>query len=234
MLEYNVYCDESCHLERDRSNVMVLGAVYCPQKKLKEINKRIIDFKEKYGINPNSEIKWTKISELKKDVYLDIIDYFFDDDDLSFRAVIADKTQLNHEHYRQTHDQWYYKIYFNMLKTIFDPMSTYNIYVDIKDTHSYDKSQNLLRIMRNNKYDFSGKIIRKIQPIRSNEVQIMQITDILIGALAYENRTDLNLKCNVGKLEVIKKIKKRSGYELKRTTLSREPKMNILKWESKL
>ena len=24
---YNVYCDETCHLEHDNSNVMVLGAV---------------------------------------------------------------------------------------------------------------------------------------------------------------------------------------------------------------
>ena len=35
---YNVYCDETCHLEHDNSNVMVLGAVWCPQSKLKEIN----------------------------------------------------------------------------------------------------------------------------------------------------------------------------------------------------
>ncbi|MEE1211777.1 MAG: hypothetical protein UHO11_04695 [Treponema sp.] len=25
MTEYNFYCDESCHLEHDNSNVMVLG-----------------------------------------------------------------------------------------------------------------------------------------------------------------------------------------------------------------
>ena len=38
---YNVYCDETCHLENDGINVMVLGAVWCPQRKLKEINQRI-------------------------------------------------------------------------------------------------------------------------------------------------------------------------------------------------
>ena len=25
----NLYCDESCHLERDHQPVMVLGVVYC-------------------------------------------------------------------------------------------------------------------------------------------------------------------------------------------------------------
>ena len=35
---YNVYCDESCHLEHDHQNVMALGAVWCPLDKVREIN----------------------------------------------------------------------------------------------------------------------------------------------------------------------------------------------------
>ncbi|NHQ60865.1 DUF3800 domain-containing protein [Chlorobium sp. BLA1] len=27
---FNIYCDESCHLENDRHKAMVLGAVWCP------------------------------------------------------------------------------------------------------------------------------------------------------------------------------------------------------------
>lgn len=30
-MKYNVYCDESCHLEHDNSSVMILGAMYCPE-----------------------------------------------------------------------------------------------------------------------------------------------------------------------------------------------------------
>ncbi len=30
---FNVYCDESCHLENDQQNVMVLGAVWCQLEK---------------------------------------------------------------------------------------------------------------------------------------------------------------------------------------------------------
>ena len=30
---FNVYCDESCHLEHDRQKVMVLGAIWCPLEK---------------------------------------------------------------------------------------------------------------------------------------------------------------------------------------------------------
>ena len=30
---FNVYCDESCHLEHDRQKVMVLGVIWWPLEK---------------------------------------------------------------------------------------------------------------------------------------------------------------------------------------------------------
>lgn len=38
---YNVYCDESCHLENDHQPAMVLGAVWCPLEKARDIAIRI-------------------------------------------------------------------------------------------------------------------------------------------------------------------------------------------------
>jgi hypothetical protein len=34
---FNNYCYESCHLPRDGQKAMVLGAVWCPQDKTREI-----------------------------------------------------------------------------------------------------------------------------------------------------------------------------------------------------
>lgn len=97
MNEYNIYCDESCHLENDHQKVMVLGASWCPANRVREISSRIREIKQKHGFNPNFEIKWTKVSPSKEDFYKDIIDYFFDDDNLHFRALIVpDKSVLNH------------------------------------------------------------------------------------------------------------------------------------------
>ncbi len=49
----NVYCDESCHLEHDRQKAMVLGAIWCPLDKsreiavrLREIKATVVDLKE--------------------------------------------------------------------------------------------------------------------------------------------------------------------------------------------
>ncbi|MFW6098903.1 MAG: DUF3800 domain-containing protein, partial [Thermodesulfobacteriota bacterium] len=92
---YNIYCDESCHLENDRQTVLVLGGVWCPLNKTREIAVRLREIKKKHGMPSPFEMKWTKVSPAKKELYLDLIDYFFDDDDLHFRALIVpDKGKL--------------------------------------------------------------------------------------------------------------------------------------------
>ena len=232
---YNVYCDETCHLEHDGINDMVIGAVWCPQDKLREINQRIQKIKIRNGISPSAEMKWTKISPAKVQAYKDVIDYFFDDDDLHFRAIIIrDKTKLNHAAFHQTHDEWYYKMYFDMLKVILSPEDQYEIYIDIKDTHSYQKAQKLKEVCSNSMYDFSQNVIRRLQPVRSDEIQIMQLVDILIGAVGYENRIfPEEFVKSQAKLDIINLIKKRSNYSLSRTTLLREEKCNLFIWDAR-
>lgn len=230
-VEYNIYCDESCHLEKDDSKVMVLGAVWCPVLKKTEIFTRINEIKAKHKLSPTFEIKWNKVSKAKVDFYIDLIDYFFDDDDLHFRAlVVPDKTILNHSYFNQTHDHFYYKMYFDLLKVILDPHYSYNIYLDIKDTKSQEKVEELQNVLRNTHYDFSRQIVKKIQQVRSHEVALLQITDLLIGAITYTHR---NLNSNPAKLAIIDKIKKRSGYNLMHSTLYKEDKVNLFIWKGK-
>lgn len=233
MEDINIYCDESCHLEKDNINVMVIGSVWCPKKKVKDITKRIIDIKLENNTPKNAEIKWNKIGPAKERLYMSLINYFFDDDDLHFRAIIIpDKSILDHDKYNQTHDDFYYKMYFDMLKTILSPINVHNIYIDIKDNHSYKKAQKLREVCCNNVYDFSKRIIKKIQPVRSREVQILQLADIIIGAVSYVNRKfPENFQKSQTKIKIINKIRERSGYSLNRTTLYKEDKVNLLMWD---
>jgi hypothetical protein len=230
-LEHNIYCDESCHLPNDNSEIMVLGATWCPTQKRAEIFQRIREIKTRHGLPKNFEIKWNKVSQSKVSFYLDIVNYFFDDDDIHFRAlVVPNKKELDHEKFGQDHDTFYYKMYFDLLKVILNPEHSYNIYIDIKDTNGQEKVLNLQSVLRNNHYDFKKRIVRKIQQVHSHEVELLQITDILIGAISYLHR---NLNSNEGKLAIIDKIRSRSGYSLKQSTLYKESKFNIFIWKSK-
>lgn len=160
-----------------------------------------------------------------------MLDYFFDDDDLRFRAlVVPDKAQLNHEYFDQDHDTWYYKMFFDMLKVIFLPNAQYRIYLDVKDTHSSTKLAKLHEVLCNNLYDFRRQIIARVQAVRSHEVEILQLADLMIGAVAYANR---GLCTSPAKLRLVERMRERSGYSLTRTTLLREEKVNLFRWHAR-
>lgn len=236
----NIYCDESCHLQNDNESIMAIGAVYCPISKKEEIFERLYDLKVKHNLIPKHkkndkenrayyELKWNKVSSSKLEYYKDVINYFFDDDDLQFRIlVVSDKKSIDYEKYGHTHDTFYYKMYFGMLKAILNPDFSHHIYIDIKDTRSREKVHKLEQVLRSDKYDFSKKIIKKVQQVRSHEVEILQLADLLIGAVAYVNR---ELTTSKAKNELVELIKKRSRYSLTKSTLLKERKFNIFIWQ---
>ncbi|MET5117147.1 DUF3800 domain-containing protein [Klebsiella pneumoniae] len=138
---FNVFCDESCHLLNDHQEVMVIGATWCPDSITKKIGRDIRAIKVKHGLSQDFEIKWTKVSNSKIDFYLDIVDYFFSNQALRFRAVVVPhKSRLDHDRFNQDHNTFYYKICFYLLKNIIENQNFYRIYLDIKDTrHRKDR-----------------------------------------------------------------------------------------------
>jgi hypothetical protein len=231
MTTFNVYCDESCHLLNDHQRVMVLGAVWCAAAKSREIAVRIREIKTRHGLRPTVEVKWTKVSPSKRQLYVELVDYFLDDDDLHFRAlVVPDKGALDHAAFKQTHDDWYFKMYFQLLKGVIDPAARYRIYLDIKDTRSAAKVEKLHEVLSNTHYDFAREIVERIQTVRSHEVELLQLADLLIGAVSYVNR---GLSGNAGKEAVIARLRKRSGKTLTVSTFPRESKVNIFRWTAR-
>ena len=237
----NIYCDESCHLQNDHQTIMALGAVACPASKKHEIFNRLIDLKKKHNLIPKHikdpkqnravyEIKWNKVSEGKLAFYKDVIDYFFDNDTLNFRVLIVpDKQHLDYRRFNLDHDQFYYRMYFSMLKAMLNPDCGHNIFIDIKDTRSCEKVHKLEQVLRNDRYDYSKEIIKKIQQVRSHEVELIQLADLLTGAVSYLHR---ELNTSPPKLELIEQIKRRSKYTLLKSTLIKERKFNIFIWQS--
>jgi len=210
-IEYNIYCDESCHLENDSQRVMLLGAVWCQKSYVKKVSDEIREIKSSH--NARGELKWVKVSRAKQPFYEELIDYFFKIPQLHFRClVVDDKSKLNHDYFNLgSHDTFYYKMYYSMLKTILSPENKYHIYVDIKDTRSQNKVDKLREVLCNNVYDFTKQMIVNIQQIRSHESELLQLADLLIGAVSYKNR---NLKENEAKVFIVKAIENRAGQSL--------------------
>jgi hypothetical protein len=227
---FNIYCDESCHLENDHQPVMVLGALWCQLDKVRETAVRMREIKIAHGLPVNFELKWTKVSPAKLDFYMDALNYFFDEDALHFRAWVAQKGALRHADFGQTHDDWYYKMMFGLLEPLLTPDAHYRLYLDKKDTRSAAKVAKLHNTLCNNLYDFNRDIVERVQVVESHAVEHLQLADLLIGAVGYVGR---GIRGSTAKNTLIARIKERTGYSLTRPTLLREPKFNLFMWQGK-
>lgn len=223
-MDYNIYCDESCHLEHDKQPIMVVGGMWCPKEDVKKISEQIREIKNRQ--KARGEIKWVRVSRSRQDLFLEFVEYFFKTPSLNFRCLVVDeKSKLNHGYFNQgSHDSFYYKMYFYMLRNILKPEQRYNIYLDIKDTRSAQKLANLKDILCNNVYDFTQQMIGNIQNIHSHESEILQLADLFIGAISYYNR---NLSANVTKRNVVQSIMNHAGQNLSRTSPPWVDKFNL-------
>jgi len=177
---------------------MLLGSVSCAYNQVKRHTKRIKDLKQKH--NFFGEIKWSNVASSQYVFYKELLEYFFDTD-LRYRAVIVKKSKINNDAFEQDFDTFYYKMYYYLLNHNKDSMYSYNVYLDIKDTLSAYKVNKLKDIL-NTKFG----VFRNVQNIRSHESIILQITDLITGALAYNlNNKDKNVKAKMDLIELIEK-----------------------------
>lgn len=211
---FNIYCDESCHLENDHKPFMFLGSVSSAYNQVRWHTEQINELKKKH--NFYAEIKWSKVSHSKLHFYSELLDHFFATD-LKFRAVGIKKGEIKNANFDQTHDDFYYKMYYQLLNHKIDSRYAYNVYLDIKDTLSACKVRRLREIL-NIKYG----VFRNVQNIRSHESILMQLADFLTGTISYHNNN--TEKQNSAKTQLIERIKK-SGDSLDCTNYSE--KLNL-------
>jgi len=212
---FNIYCDESCHIENDHKPYMFLGSISSAYNQVKFHTEQVKELKVKH--NFYAEIKWSKVSKSKLRFYLDLVDYFFNTD-LQFRAIGVKKAKINNDAFSQTYDDFYYKMYYRLLNHNISSVYNYNVYLDIKDTLSAYKVNKLKNIL-NTKFG----VFRNVQNIRSHESLLMQIADFMMGAISYLHNDEKKL--NAAKVQIIEKIKSHCNDELMRTNYSN--KMNL-------
>jgi hypothetical protein len=217
---FNIYCDESTHLEHDGQPYMVYGYVsiaYNQMKGIKDDLKRI-----KLSHNHTSELKWTDVSDLTFPLYKDLIDYFFRTE-MNFRAVIVDKSQIDNTRPEYSFNDFYFRMYFQLLHHKIDMESTYNIYFDIKDTCSQKKLHQLKDYLKWN------ASIRNFQFIKSHESTFLQMADVIMGAINYHLRVERGTieGKSIAKRKIVQLIQNHTNLSLVRPTSKSAQKFNL-------
>jgi hypothetical protein len=223
-MEYLLFIDESCHLENDHFPAMCLGYIKVEKSEYDKIKNDLKIIKSNH--KTPMEVKWSKVSNSRINLYKDLIDYFFKSS-MQFRCILVKyKEKLDHEQFNQgSHDNFYYKLIYYLLKPN-ENGNQYKIYLDIKDTRGRAKLKKIADIFRN--YYHGNSPFSHFQHIRSEENIFIQLNDLFIGAITYKARKeDRNDGANKTKLEIIRYLEEKSGYLLNHGTEPWEEKFNI-------
>ena len=199
---------------------MLLSYISIAYPQIRLAKEEIKAIKRKF--NYTEELKWTNVHSATYKVYAELVDWFFMND-LEFRAVVVDKSQIDEKRADYSFNDFYFRMYFQLLHTKVDFQNRYNVFLDIKDTCSGEKLEKMKKIMSYN------SSIGTLQFIPSRESVFIQLADVLMGAINYNLRIQKgDVKGNViAKLKLIEKIKRHSNISLNTTTPLSRNKFNL-------
>lgn len=229
-----IYIDESCHLENDKMPLMCIGYTRIKEENYSQFKQDFKDIKIKH--KDLTEIKWNKLSMSRIELYKELIDYFFSSD-IQFRAILVkNKSKLNHQKFKRDHNSFYYTLVFLLLRNpyINNSSDKFKVFLDIKDTRGKERLVNLQKRLE---YEYTLKHDKKspfnfFQHIRSDENMFLQLADLFIGAITFKSKEE-HLKSNASrvKVEIMKYLEEKSGYNLDDGTNPMEEKFNIFDFQ---
>jgi len=220
----NIYCDESCHLEHDGCDVMGLGAIWCRSADARDLAKTISELGAKHGAK--GELKWSKVSKSHRAYYEELVDLFFKTPGLHFRCLIVEnKSKLDHEQFnRGSHDAFYYKMYYYLLRNIVSRDNQFRVFLDVKDTRGREKVATLRDVLHRGMLDFEHRTTADMQLVRSHELRLLQLADFLTGAMTCHHRRSTVTEA---KQAAIQRILAHVNTDLLRSTPPWESKFNL-------
>lgn len=210
---YNIYIDESCHLEHDKSEVMCIGYTKIANEEYLNVKQSIKEIKLKH--KSPTEIKWNKLSMSRWELYKELIDFFFASN-IEFRSVLVkNKKNLGPERFnREDKNSFYYQtLIFLLNNKVSYGEDIYRVYLDVKDTRGKTRLELLQAELLEKHKDNSP--FKYFQHLHSNENELLQLTDLFIGAICYKSRPEYKIE-NASKIKqmVVDYLEASSGYVL--------------------
>ena len=221
-MNYEIYCDESCWealYDKDSHQYAVIGGVWIPAEKRQDVKARIADLKRKYSLF--GEMKWNRICPGSVEMYKELIQYFFDDEQIRFRAICIKASEVNHERFNAGNGELgFYKFYFQLIHHWMVMGNSYQVFVDYK-TNGYQHRVKELGSILNNA---STAVLTQIQALPSEESVLIQLADVMTGAVAssFNNQGTKS----AAKQCIRELIEKHLGHGIKGTSLG-ESKFNV-------
>lgn len=221
-MKYEIYCDESCWealYDKDSHYFAAIGGVWIPAEKRQEAKAYISNLKDNYGLH--GEMKWNHICPRSVEMYKELVNMFFDDEEIRFRAICIKAAEVNHERFNAGNGELgFYKFYFQLIHHWMLMGNSYQVFVDYKTNGYQHRVQELGAILNN----ASTAELTQIQALPSEESVLIQLADVLTGAVASAFNTPKS--SSAAKQNIRDLIERRLGHGIKGTSVG-ETKFNV-------
>ena len=225
-MRFEVYCDEAnpdvLTSESPRARYLMIGSLWLPVELRNEIKSRVAALRLRH--KAWGEIKWSKVSPNRRDFYVELIDLFVSyGDNLRFRCIAVDRTQLNLALHGNDGELGFYKFYYQLLHHWILDFNEYRIFCDVKSNRDPKRLPVLERCL--SRANLTSRI-DSIQSLPSHEVVLIQLCDLLLGAAS--SRINDTLREGSAKAAVVQRLELALGRALGPTHKTKE-KFNIFK-----
>lgn len=226
----HLYCDESCHLPYDKAPFLLLGLLACPAEKVRTAHEQLSAIWVRHALPKHFEVKWTKVSPAKLEFYRAVTEWFFASEGITFRALaLPDKQRLYAALPEESRDALYYRLYYQLLRGAIEQENRYRVFLDLKDTRGSEKLSHLTEILRADADDPYGKSVENLQHVRSHEVKLLQVCDLILGAINFARRSQIGAE-SPAKRALVRLIEERLGYSLTGDSLPGADKFALTTW----
>lgn len=225
-MKFEVYCDEVnpdvLTSASPRARYLMLGSLWLPIELRDEIKSRVGTLRQRH--QAWGEIKWSKVSPNRQDFYVELIDLFVSyGDNLRFRCIVVDRTQLNLALHDNDGELGFYKFYYQLLHHWILDFNEYRIFCDVKSNRD-PKRLPVLGLCLSSA-NLTSSIV-STQSLPSHEVVLIQLCDLLLGAAS--SRINDTLRDGTAKSAVVQRLEVALGRTLAPTHKTEE-KFNIFK-----
>lgn len=234
-MKFNLICDESGTGER----YLVVGGLTLPRTNHEALATELAALKKSKGFRAEGEFKWGKVSKGYLPRYKELLEWFFQhlkSNHLRFRAHVVDTSAHVYRQYGDwDREKAFYKIFYHLL------------YQSVRRLALEEEGSNVLILLddKTNRYPFRLPVLKKalnaglnrelgvsglvanVEPRQSsgeNAEPLIQIVDVLIGAIGYVRNGHLNQPgASPAKMEMVKFLEGLSGTGFAFDTAARAP-----------
>ncbi len=223
-MDFEIYCDESgleALTRKDAHLYTSIGGIWMPSSYREEFKLKLSEIKLNHKIK--GELKWSKISPAYYGLYAEVLEYFFQTEELRARVILIESITVDNIHFHNKDTELgFYKFYYQLLHHWIYDFNNYDIFLDFKINRNKGRLKELKTVLEAANITSN---IKQVQALHSNESLGIQLADVLTGLVSAKFNGEITSKA---KTDLISLAESKLGRVIVPTPKSEE-KLNVFK-----